>query len=195
MGKIVSFENISELNAPKTILLDTSFVINLTHQITHFPTAKPQDQEKAAKASVSCKDFLKRLVPYRTRILTCDLVLSEFCHVIYRDILERKFGVEWKTKYEANPAFIRTGHPKIRRAYTYFNVFLDDKMIQVGEEIRRSTFTIMKHLDICPNDAYIVAVALKNSIDGIAHFNSRDFNRISKYYSIDSYAPPELAQY
>jgi predicted nucleic acid-binding protein len=53
----------------------------------------------------------------------------------------------------------------------------------------------MRHLDTCPNDAYIASVALENSLHGIAHLNPRDYNKIAKYYPVDAYAPAELAQY
>ena len=195
MGKVVSFENIDEINPPKTLLLDTSFIINLTHKITNYPTSKPKEVKEAEKASASCEKFLQDLVKHKTRILTCDLVLAEFCHEIYKDILERKFGKDWYEKYKDNPSFIRTGHPKIARAYRYLKVFLNEDLVQIGEDIRKKTFKIMSHLDTCPNDAYIASVALENSLHGIAHFNPRDYNKIAKHYPIDSYAPPELALY
>ena len=91
MGKVVSFDRVDPINPPKSILLDTTFIVNLTHQITSFPTAKPEKFKDAEKSSISCKNFIEELVKkYNTRILICDLVLAEFAHIIYRDILERR---------------------------------------------------------------------------------------------------------
>lgn len=197
MGKVVSFENIDKINPPKSILLDTSFIINLTHEITNYPTSKPEELTNTKKGLNLCKNFLQELLKYKTRILTCDLVLAEFSHEVYKDIVERKCGKnkKWYEEYKNNPSLISSGHPKIARAYRHLSTFLYDDLKQIGEDIRRRTFKIMKHLDICPTDAYIVSVAIENNLSGIAHFNPRDFNKISKHYPVDSYAPPELAEY
>ena len=68
-SNLVSFEKLSKSNFPAKIVLDTNFILNLTHSYTHHPTNN--------NVSV-CVDFMKSLVHDGCEIFIPQIVINEF---------------------------------------------------------------------------------------------------------------------
>ena len=192
MGKLVSFDYINEENSPKSVIVDTNFLLNFTHHITKFPLSNRKGYDQINRLRLECEDFLKKCIDYKTRVIICDVVFSEFCHEIYKDVLKEKNYMGWFPLYKKRPDLIAKGHPIIEKAYKSFKPFFHEELIQVGEKIRNTAWGIMKRFHMCPNDSYIASIAIENNIDGVASFDVTDFKRILEDCPVNIYLPKEL---
>ena len=164
-SNLVSFEKLSKSNAPTKIVLDTNFILNLTHAYTNHPTNK--------NVSV-CVDFMKSLAHDECEIFIPQIVINEFCHQVFLNVLseychKHDLRINKVDLYKQKPHLIAPGHKQIKEAFGMLDTIISPVcLIENSIDVRRRAMTIMQKHHFLPSDAFISAIAMENNINAIA---------------------------
>ncbi len=187
-SRIVSFDDLSKTNRPPSIILDTNFIINLTHTYTN---------RSPSRNAVDCSNFIKSLVHDECEISIPQIVVNEFCHQIYMDVLsehQHKQNVSGDkiALYKKKPNLITPGHDKIQGAIKALDGITSKRELNEGGiALRDRALALMRQYHFLPSDAYIAAIAIENKIGHIATFDRYFAKRISEHY-LKVFMPGEL---
>lgn len=187
-SRVISFDDLTKTNCPSSIILDTNFIINLTHTYTnHSPS----------RNAVDCGDFIKSLVHDECAISIPQIVVNEFCHQVYMDVLseyqhKQNISGDKIALYKKKPNLIAQGHNKIQNAINALDVITSGRELNEGGlVVRDRALTLMRQYHFLPSDAYIAAIAVENKIGHIATLDRYFAKRISEHY-LKVFMPGEL---
>jgi predicted nucleic acid-binding protein len=187
VGHVLSFLTPS---LPSKIILDTNFIVNLAFNFTSLHADHIAD----------CKRFANRLYESNAILYVSEWSICEFCHIVYRAKLmvdaKKQLGNEqrWKELYEDNPHIIKKYHSIVEMLLkTIGEITKETRLKENILGIRKKAFKIMKNIDVCPTDAYIIATALMNDVSNIATVNYRCFSRAAIVYPLTIYVPDHMA--
>ena len=110
--------------------------------------------------------------------ITSDLVLDEFLFVIIRREVQREFGIKSSTaireRLSKSPELVEFIYETGKRALAVFEAF--DIMVVPDSRDWAKTLLFMRHYNLFPHDARIIATALEYGTKRIAALD-RDFGR------------------
>jgi predicted nucleic acid-binding protein len=185
-GRVLSF---LDSNLPSEIILDTNFIVNIAFQFTTLHADHITD----------CARFAKRLYAAHATLYVPEWCINELCHITYRAKLfedakkQLGDGKKWKELYDNNPAILKKYHATVEAMLRAVEEITKRTRLKENlPNIRKKAFNIIKHIDICPTDAYIVATALLNDVENIATVNVKDFQRVAKNYPLNIYLPDHM---
>ena len=187
-SRIISFDNLSKSNFPASIIFDTNFVLNLTHAYTNHPTSQN---------ALVCKIFMTSLVYDHCEIFIPHIVINEFCHQIYLDVIseyqhKRNSKGDKIALYKWKPNLIAPGHHKIKAAIKAMDDCVSKREInEDGLAVRDRALALMRKYHFLPSDAFIAAIAIENKIDHIATLDHYFARRICEQY-LTVFMPKEL---
>jgi predicted nucleic acid-binding protein len=188
-GKLHSFESLSKDSCPKSIVLDTNFILNFTHKFTQIPRTNNV---------TDCLDFCKTLVYENCGIFIPQIVINEFCCQVYLNAIDeyrKRRGLKNKLLelYDYNPNSISAGHAQIRKAVANLDIIISKTTLKEdGKAIRESALKLMRKYNFLPSDAFIGALILENNIKNLATLDVYFAKNIIKEDGVNVYMPEIL---
>lgn len=172
---------------PRTIILDTSAILNLLVKLTQRPSRRAKD----------CEIFIERLLKNNAEIYLTDWTIQETLFVVTRWKLEeecKKKGIEsykWESFHRRRPDSIRKFYSLLKTIYSeLIKISCNRKLEESSFAIRDKALEIIGSKKLLPGDAYIVATAIINKhIEAIATCD-RAFARVADM--VDIYFPAAL---
>ena len=164
-SNLFSFGQLSKSNFPPKIILDTNFVLNLTHSCTNHPTGRNVSD---------CIDFVKSLIYDGCEIFIPQIVINEFCHQVFLNVLseyihKNNLKINKIDLYKQKPQLIAPGYTQIKNALAMMDkIIATVDLKEEGVKVRDRAIVIMQKYNFLPSDAFISAVALENGIHSIA---------------------------
>lgn len=137
-----------------------------------------------------CDTFIRSLIHDRCAIFIPQLVINEFCHQIYLNVLseyqhkQNKFGDKIGL-YKFKPNLIAPGHNQIKNAIASLDELVSEKELHEGGiSVRDRALGLMQKFHLLPSDAFIGAIAIENKIDHIATLDRYFASRVSQYLTV-----------
>ncbi len=186
---LFSFGQLSKNNFPPKIILDTNFVLNLTHSCTSHPTSRNVSD---------CIDFVKSLIYDGCEIFVPQIVINEFCHQVFLNVLaeyihKHSLKINKADLYKQRPHLITPGHSQIKNAMAMMDkIIAITELKEEGSKIRDRAIAIMEKHHFLPSDAFISAVAIENGIHSIASQDVYFAKNIAKEKGMKIFMPAEL---
>jgi len=185
-GQVISFK---ASTLPSDLILDTNFIVNLTFSFTNLHADHIKD----------CLDFSKQLYKNKSKLYVSEWSICEFCHIFYRaNLMAEAMKIKgkaflWLELYEENPHILNKYHNRLEELLGVIEEATNKtRLTENIPLIRKRAFKIMKHIDMCPTDAYIIATAELNNIKNIATINFKCFNRAAKAFPLNIYVPDHM---
>ncbi len=177
---------------PGTILLDSSYILNLTARLTGCPSSNISE----------CEYFAISL-----RQNNCEIYITDW---VIQEVLQRITGINIKQAFEniipkrqreldriikgrpikpidyykVYPDIMTDIYPKLEKIYNkLISLSRYRKLEESSFEIRRMVLHLIKTNQMLPPDAYIIATALVNKKEAIATCD-KDFKRVSSQIKI-----------
>ena len=188
-SNLFSFGQLSKSNFPSRIILDTNFVLNLTHSCTNHPTGRNVRD---------CTDFVKSLIYDGCEIFIPQIVINEFCHQVFLNVLseyihKNNLKINKVELYKQKPHLIAPGHVQIKNALDMMDkIIATVDLKEEGIKVRDRAIAIMQKYHFLPSDAFISAVALENGIYSIASQDVYFAMNIAKEKSMRVFMPEAL---
>ena len=164
-SNLFSFESLSKSHFPSKIILDTNFILNLTHEYTHHPTSKNV---------IECSNFLKSLIWDESEIFIPQIVINEFCHQVFLNVLSEymhnhNLKINRVDLYKAKPYLIAPGHHQVKEVLKMLDKIISKTILkEMDMAVQNTAIKIMEKYNLFPSDAFIGAIAIENNIRHIA---------------------------
>ena len=188
-SNLFSFGQLSKSNFPPKIILDTNFVLNLTHSCTNHPTGRNVSD---------CIDFVKSLIYDGCEIFIPQIVINEFCHQVFLNVLseyihKNNLKINKIDLYKQKPQLIAPGYTQIKNALAMMDkIIATVDLKEEGVKVRDRAIVIMQKYNFLPSDAFISAVALENGIHSIASQDVYFAKNIAKENGMKVFMPEIL---
>lgn len=172
---------------PRTIILDTSVILNLLTKFTRVTTHHPRD----------CEIFIERILKNNTEIYLTDWTIQEVLFVVTRWKLQeecrkkKRPSSDWEFFYKRRPDVINKFYSALKTIYNeLIKIGCNRKLEESSFAIRDKMIEIIGTKKLLPSDAYIIATAIVNKHIEATATCDRAFTRAADM--VDIYLPDAL---